>query len=68
MTQQERVLDYLTVNGSITDLEARKIHIGRLSDVILKLRRKGIKIKTIMHTGVNEYGKYTYGEYRLEDE
>ena len=65
MTQQERVLEYLFVNESITEPIARTMRIGRLSDVILKLRRKGYNIETIMHTGVNEYGKYTYGEYKL---
>ena len=67
MTQQERVLEYLAEHGSISQGEAWGLHIGRLSDVILKLRRKGFKIKTVDVEGVSEYGKYSYGIYMFED-
>lgn len=68
MTQQERVLEYIAEHGSISQREAMDdLHVGRLSDVILKLRRKGFKIKTVDVGGINEYGKYSYGIYMFED-
>ena len=53
-------------SGSITNGYAWSIlHVGRLSDVILKLRRDGHNIETVMRTGHNEYGKYEFADYHL---
>lgn len=68
MTQQDRILEYLKDHESINQEQARKMSVGRLSDVILKLRRKGVKIETVTMTGTNQFGeRYSYGIYRLEE-
>lgn len=60
------VARHLKRYGSITDLSAlNKYHIRRLSDIIFKLRNKGWVIETVMCTGKDEFGKYTYGKYVL---
>lgn len=58
------ILKHLMRYGSITDPVARnKYHTNRLSDVIFKLRQRGYVIETVMCTGRDEYGKYTYAKY-----
>ena len=67
MTQCDRILDYLERNGSITDLEARDLSIHRLGARIYDLRAAGYNITKETKTGRNEYGKYVYAKYRLEN-
>lgn len=56
--QQERVLKYMSDYGSISSLEAfRDLGVTRLSAVIFVLKRKGIKIKTVMESCKNRYGE-----------
>lgn len=45
-----------------------KLHVGRLSSVILRLRQQGYEIATDMIESENEYGKYRYAKYRLVSE
>ena len=66
-TQWKDVLNYMNEHGSISSMEAwDKFHITRLSAVIWTLRKRGYNISTTDKDGYNEYGRYTYGEYRLE--
>ena len=56
--QQQRVLDYMRIFGSISSLEAFKdLGVTRLSAVIFELKRKGVAI-----TSTTEYVKNRYGE------
>lgn len=56
--QQQRVLDYMRIFGSISSLEAFKdLGVTRLSAVIYELKRKGVAI-----TSTTEYVKNRYGE------
>lgn len=66
-TQCDKILAYMTTNGSITDSEARD-HLGchRLAARIADLKARGHKIESLPKTAVNRYGKrVTFSEYRL---
>ena len=66
MNQKQRVLSHLMERGFITNGYAwANLSVGRLSDVILKLRADGHNIETVMRDGVNQYGEYKFGEYHL---
>lgn len=68
MGKQENLLEYLQNNKrGITSLEAiRYLGDGRLSDTVLKLRRKGHNIKTVMVDVDNSRGtKSTVARYFL---
>lgn len=69
MTQQNRVLNHLRQNGSITPLEAMNLYgIYRLSVHVWRLRKKGYNIVTVEQDGKNKLGeKVTYGKYILVD-
>lgn len=60
MTGRQAVLKYLkTHKRGISNQDAmNKLHVGRLSSVILRLRQQGYEIDTDMIEGENEYGKY----------
>ena len=70
MTQQQTILKHLKEHAFITPNSALQVYsIYRLSDVILKLRRKGHDIKTENMTGKNQFGvKVNYGRYSLVKE
>ncbi len=57
-TQAERVLDYITDHGSITQFEALK-HLGvmRLASRISELRKNGHEIESQMVKVENRYGE-----------
>lgn len=63
----EEVLKHLRTYGCITSLEAiEKYKATRLSDIIYRLRNRGIKIDTIDIPFVDAYGtKSAYGKYVL---
>ena len=63
----KEVLKHLQTYGYITSLEAiEKYKATRLSDIIFRLRGKGIKIVTIDIPFVDVYGtKSSYGKYVL---
>lgn len=63
----EKVLEHLKKNGCITSLEAIELYgATRLSDIIYRLRKHGMKIETIDIPFTDRYGtKYTYGKYVL---
>lgn len=67
MTQSDQVSKELK-NGSITDLKAyKKYGIRRLSSIIHRLRRKGIKIKTTLVKSKDRFGKACqYAKYSLK--
>ena len=61
------VLKHLQTYGCITSLEAiEKYKATRLSDIIFRLRKRGVKIQTIDIPFVDMYGtKSAYGKYVL---
>lgn len=66
MTQEERILNHIRENGSISDFEAvTQLHIGRLASRVHDMRRKGINIVGDTVQGKNEYGTYYYTRYSL---
>ena len=71
MTQQDRILEYITTVGSITPLEAFKdIGCTRLAAQIFDLERKGYEFDHIMQTGTNIFGEkmhYMKYSFKFED-
>ena len=65
----EKVLEHLQTHGCITSLEAiEKYKATRLSDIIYRLRRRGLNIETIDIPFVDMYGtKSSYGKYVLNE-
>lgn len=61
------VLKHLQTYGCITSLEAIDLYKAtRLSDIIFRLRKRGVKIQTIDIPFVDMYGtKSAYGKYVL---
>ena len=57
-TQAQRILDYMTVHGSITQMEALKdLGVFRLASRISELRKNGHKIESQMVKVENRYGE-----------
>lgn len=57
-TQCERILDYMLVHGSITQLEALKdLGVFRLASRISELRENGHQISSQMVKVENRYGE-----------
>ena len=57
-TQNERILDYMAKNGSITQLEAlNECSVMRLASRVSDLRRKGYPITSKMVRVQNQYGE-----------
>ena len=57
-TQCERILDYISENGSITQLDAlREFGCMRLASRISDLKRQGVPVKRTMETAKNRYGE-----------
>ena len=69
-TQEDKVLEYIKENGSITTLEAfNDLGVTRLSDRIFCLRNKGIDIKTTRKSVKNRYGsRVSIAIYTLDKE
>lgn len=63
----EKVLEHLQKYGYITSLEAIELYgATRLSDIIFRLRNRGINILTIDMPFVDRFGdKSIYGKYVL---
>ena len=58
LTQNQRIIDYMEIHGTITQLEAlQKLGIMRLASRISDLRRKGYSIESEMVTVENRYGE-----------
>lgn len=68
MSQERMVLDWLEEHGSITSMEAfTELGITRLSGRILRLRRAGHDIETVMVSGTTRYGApCTFAKYVLK--
>lgn len=66
-TQEERVLNWIRSNGSITSVTAfNKLGITQLPKRIWNLKRRGYKIKTEWREGKNRFGeKVRFCEYSL---
>ena len=66
-TQNQRIIDYMHVHGSITQLEAlRELGIMRLASRISDLRRNGYSIESKMVCVENRYGeKCRIKSYRM---
>lgn len=57
-TQLERLLNYLIENKSIDPLNAwKELGIYRISDTVLKLRKKGYNITTERKRVFNQFGE-----------
>lgn len=57
-TQNQRVLDYIAENGSITQLEAlRDLGIMRLASRISDLKKEGYAIKGVTETVKNRFNE-----------
>ena len=68
MTQKQRILSHLMQGRTITDSQAKAdddLRVGRLSDVIFRLRNDGHDIATVMRQGQNKFGDYEFAEYHL---
>lgn len=67
MTQEEKILNHLLANESITSWEAiKKYGCTRLSARIFELRKKGYNISTKRKTSINKYNELvSYGVYVL---
>lgn len=65
----EKVLEHLREYGCITSLEAIELYKAtRLSDIIFRLRKRGLDITTINIPFVDIYGtKSAYGKYVLNE-
>jgi hypothetical protein len=58
LTQNQRLLDYLDIHGSVTQIEAlNKLGIMRLASRVSDLRKKGYQIDGKMDTVTNRYGE-----------
>ena len=68
MSQNGRIIDYLTRNGSITQLDAMNdLGIMRLGARVYDLKERGYNIVTVMVEGVNRFGEPTrYARYYLK--
>jgi hypothetical protein len=67
ITKTSKVLEHLRTYGCITSLEAIDLYKAtRLSDIIFRLRNRGIRIQTIDIPFVDSNGiKSVYGKYVL---
>ena len=67
MTQEERVLDYLATNPTITGVQAlNELGIFRLASRVSNLKKQGHKITSKMVPIINRYGEKCYvSEYRM---
>lgn len=70
MTQQERILNYVKENGSITSWEAiKEIGCTRLAGQIFSLEKKGYKFDHVTVYTTNRYSEPThYAKYTLREE
>ena len=70
MTQNEKVLKYLTDNGSITPLDAyREFGIMRLASRVADLKNMGYPIEKTMKAMKNRYGdKVRFAEYYFKED
>lgn len=70
MTQADRVLDYMTGEGSITQIEAlRELGVMRLASRIADLRKQGFDIVSKTVPVMNRYGEVCHVKsYSLRDE
>ena len=68
MTQTQRVLQFMKDNGSITQMDATNIlRVTRLASRIHDISKMGIAVSRRTEYGENEYGKYHYTRYMLEE-
>lgn len=67
MTQEERVIEYMQQNGSITALDAlRDLGVMRLASRISDLKKRGYTISSCMEKGKNKFGETVmYKRYSL---
>lgn len=68
MSQNGRIIDYLTRHGSITQLDAMKdLGIMRLGARVFDLKERGYNIQTVMVEDLNRFGEPTrYARYYLK--
>ena len=67
MNQYDRIVDYIRKNGSISEYDAHIVGIMKLSARLSEMKQKGYPLRGEWVTGKNEYGKYRYKKYTLEE-
>lgn len=69
MTQCEKILDYMRLNGSITPLDAlREFGCMRLASRITDLKAQGYDIISKMESNKNRYGDTVrYARYTIKE-
>lgn len=66
LSQKQKVMKYMKTFGSITDLQARSLHINRLAARINELRNEGYEILSEMQSYKNQDGRIVrYSKYSL---
>lgn len=67
MNQNDMVIEYMKMHGSITSKEASdNLGITRLAARISDIKNKGVNVMSAMETGKNRFGaKTSYKRYRL---
>lgn len=69
MTQCEKILDYIRLNGSITPLDAlREFGCMRLASRINDLKKQGYNITSKIESNKNRYGDIVrYARYTIKE-
>lgn len=65
--QYQRIVDYIRLNGSISEYDAHRIGIMKLSARLSEMKRLGYPLKGTWYKGVNEFGTHRYMRYTLEE-
>ena len=65
-SQTDRVIRYMQEHGSITQADADRMRIKRLSGRIYDVKKRGIAVSVKIEYGKNEYGPFHYARYSLE--
>ena len=68
MNQHERIVEYIREHGSISEYDAHKVRIMKLSARLSEMKRLGYPLKGTWVKGKNEFGAYRYKRYTLEEE
>lgn len=68
MGARERVENYISTNGSITQREAfLNLGVSRLSNIIYEMRKDGVNVVSESEQGINRFGEKTrFSRYYIE--
>lgn len=68
LNQHKRIAEYIRLHGSISEYDAHRIGIMKLSARLTEMKRLGYPLKGTWVNGRNEFGTYRYKRYTLEEE